>query len=142
MFVNFLSTYALFFKDFFDLCSFLFNDHIILATIFSIPLFYILCQFIFIGNINIKRNFKNYLYISINNIILTSLVFIFTESFVVMHIVLSIIFGLYALKYFIFSKIGIRGFFAVFPFKTYEKNKDDREDMELSTADLIALRII
>ena len=59
-----------------------------------------------------------------------------------MHIALSIIFGLYALKYFIFSKIGIRGFFAVFPFKTYEKNKDDKEDMELSTADLIALRII
>jgi hypothetical protein len=136
-----LSIYASFFKDFFDFFSLVTNSGLLLSTIASIPIFYILAQFLFIGKINLVKYFKNYIFISFRNIGILFFVFLLTNDIMICQIVLMFVASYYLMFYFIFNNIGIKIFTSIIPQFSHNK-KTNRSDEYLSTADLIALDVI
>ena len=136
-----LSIYASFFKDFFDFFSLVTNSGLLLSTIASIPIFYILAQFLFIGKINLVKYFKNYIFISFRNIGILFFVFLLTNDIMICQIVLMFVASYYLMFYFIFNKIVIKIFTSIIT-QFSQNKKTNRSDEYLSTADLIALDVI
>ncbi|ANE33851.1 hypothetical protein YZ82_08365 [Campylobacter hyointestinalis] len=123
-----LSIYASFFKDFFNLFSLVTNSGLFLSTVISIPIFYILAQFLFVGKINLVKYFKNYIFISFRNIVILLLVFLFTNDIIICQIVLMFIISYHLIFYFIFKNIGIKIFTSITPQFSSIKDKDDLDE--------------